>query len=206
MMRWFLLWVLLVPLDGMAKSAEPAADHGASAEAGTHVKEGEGKEGSVAQVEAEQSRGFSPAELEILGSLETKKTELDRREQALELREKLVDLMEKRLAERVADMSKLKDQLESLTKSLSGKEDGELSQLAQMYAAMKPAAAAVVLNRLDNTIVFDVLKRMPVKKSAKIMEALEPVKTRFISEMMAEPVLVVPNQAPAPVQPPGPAI
>lgn len=147
---------------------------------------------SPTEVEEPQTRGFSPAELEILDNLEVKKTELDRREQALELREKLVDLMEKRLAERVEEMNQLKAQLEGLTKSLSGKEDGELNQLALMYAGMKPAAAAVVLNRLDNTIVFDVLKRMPVKKSAKIMEALDPVKTRVISEMMAEPVLVIP--------------
>lgn len=198
MTRWLLLFVCMAPLAVMAKEAAPAAEHGGG---GAEAADAHGKEGAVAQVEAEQSRGFSPAELEILQSLETKRTELDRREQALELREKLVDLMEKRLAERVDDMTTLKEQLESLTKSLSGKEDGELNQLAQMYAAMKPSAAAVVLNRLDNAIVFDVLKRMPVKKSAKIMEALEPVKTRFISEMMAEPVLVVPGQAPVQAQP-----
>jgi flagellar motility protein MotE (MotC chaperone) len=68
---------------------------------------------------------------------------------------------------------------------LSGKGDKDLTQLAQMYAAMKPAAAAIVLNRLDNSIVHDVLMRMPVKKSGKIMEALDPVKARVVSEMMA---------------------
>ena len=136
-------------------------------------------------------------------SLQEKKTELDRREQALELREKLVDLMEKRLAERVEEMTQLKARLEGLTKDLSGKEEAELNQLAQMYGAMKPTAAALVLNRLDNNIVFDVLKRMPIKKSGKIMESLEPVKARFISEMMAEPKTILTPAAESPKEAPG---
>ncbi|MFZ2587068.1 MAG: hypothetical protein WAZ18_02925 [Alphaproteobacteria bacterium] len=194
-MKFVLALLLMISGYGMAWAETKAPEHGAAAE-GKEVAKGESK-----VEEAETVRGYSPAELEILQSLEKKKLELDRREQALELREKLVDLMEKRLAERVTEMTTLKEQLETLTKNLSGKEDGELAQLAQMYAAMKPAAAAVVLNRLDNAIVFDVLKRMPVKKSGKIMEAIEPVKARVISEMMAEPVLVVPAKPAATPQP-----
>lgn len=137
-------------------------------------------------------RIFSPAELEVLEDLESRKVELDRREQALELREKLVDLMEKRLAEKVTDLNKLKVQLEQLSRGLSGKDEEELALLAQIYGNMKPAAAAQVLNRLDNSIVFDVVKRMPTKKSGKLMEAMEPAKARIISEMMAEKTLVLP--------------
>jgi flagellar motility protein MotE (MotC chaperone) len=103
----------------------------------------------------------------------------------LELREKLVDLMEQRLNGRVAELEALKGELEKLMTSVSGKDDKELVQLAGIYGAMKPAAAATVLNRLDNAIVLDVLMRMPAKKSGKLMEAIDPAKARYLSEMMA---------------------
>jgi flagellar motility protein MotE (MotC chaperone) len=131
-------------------------------------------------------RVFSTTEVQMLTELDTRRVALDRREQALALREKLVDLLEQRLNGRVTELQTLKAELERLLKSLSGKDDGELAQLAGMYGAMKPAVAAGVLNRLDNAIVLDVLTRMPAKKSAKIMESLEPAKARVLSEMLAE--------------------
>ncbi len=131
-------------------------------------------------------KAFSPAEAEILQELEERRIDLDRREQALELREKLADMLEARLAERTGQLEELKGQIEKMISNLSGKDDKELLQLSQMYAAMKPDVAAGVLNRLDNAIVHDVLMRMPVKKSGKTMEALDPAKARVVSEMIAE--------------------
>jgi len=174
------------------------------------AEEGKKHEGKGAQAEAPASptialprneRSFSPAEAEILQELDNRRVELDRREQALELREKLADLLEQRLAARTRDLQELKAKLEGLLQGLSGKDDKDLSQLAQMYGMMKPAAAATVLNRLDNAIVHDVLVRMPAKKSGKILEALDPVKARVVSEMLAArsllpSVSVTPTAAP----------
>lgn len=150
-------------------------------------KEG-GEVSSTLPVEApqlKQGRVFTDTEIQVLLDLEQRRIEMDRRAQALELREKLVDLMEQRLNGRVAELETLKADLEKLMVSVSGKDDKELVQLASIYGNMKPAAAAVVLNRLDNAIVLDVLVRMPAKKSGKLMEALEPAKARYLSEMMA---------------------
>jgi flagellar motility protein MotE (MotC chaperone) len=170
-----------------------AAEHGAPAEgaaaaAATTVSE------SVIKV-GEQSRTFSETEVQVLQELDGRRLELDRREQALELREKLVDLMENKLNTRVGELNTLKAELEKMLGSVSGKDDKELMQLAQMYANMKPGAAAVVLNRLDNPIVLDVLVRMPAKKSGKLLEALDPIKARFLSEMLARqtPVMISPT-------------
>lgn len=132
-----------------------------------------------------QGRVFTDTEIQVLLDLEQRRIEMDRREQALELRERLVDLMEQRLNGRVAELETLKGELEKLMTSMSGKDDKELQQLAGIYGNMKPAAAAVVLDRLDNAIVLDVLVRMPAKKSGKLMEALNPAKARYLSEMMA---------------------
>ncbi|HEX2859346.1 MAG TPA: hypothetical protein VHP58_04015 [Alphaproteobacteria bacterium] len=192
-----------------AWAQDPKADAKAAEKPAAEGKKSEGKEDAKGEAKAEGGHGggvgtapaasvtptvllpnnervFSPAEVSVLTDLDAKKVELERRTQALELREKLADLMERRLAEKTKELQTLKSQIELLMTGLSGKDDKDLNQLSQMYGAMKPAAAAVVLNRLDNRIVHDVLVRMPVKKSGKILEALDPVKARIVSEMMAD--------------------
>jgi flagellar motility protein MotE (MotC chaperone) len=201
--RWGLplaLALVVAPLAHAAEEAKKPAGDKPAAEGKESKKEG-ATTGTVSSsvpttptvLLPNNERVFSPAEVAILTDLEAKRVELERRAQALELREKLADLMERRLADKTKELQTLKAQIEHLMTGLSGKGDKELTQLAQMYAAMKPAAAAVVLNRLDNSIVHDVLMRMPVKKSGKIMEALDPVKARVVSEMMASNPIVGDN-------------
>lgn len=173
------LLLMLLVAGGLAASALAAE---------AEKPEGEGEVSSTLPAEVpqlRQGRVFTDTEVQLLLELDQQRVELERRAQALELREKLVDLMEQRLNGRVGELQQLKADLEKLLTSVSGKDSKELDQLAAIYGAMKPAAAAVVLNRLDNTIVLDIFTRMPPKKSGKLMEAIDPAKARFISQMMA---------------------
>lgn len=182
-MKGWLVVLMLMPLAAMA--AEGEAPGGAEAPSSTVPAE-------VPQVQGNGTRVFSDSEVQVLMDLEQKRIELERRAEALELREKLVDLMEQRLNGRVAELQQLKTDMGKLLDSMSGKDDKELDQLAAIYGAIKPDAAATVLNRLDNGIVVDIINRMPPKRSGKLMEALDPAKARYLSEMMA-------NKTPPPV-------
>lgn len=184
---------LLVVLMAFATSVW-AASHGGGDEKPAEGGHGGGEGGAAGDASStlpteapqlKQGRVFSDTEVQMLLDLDQQRIEMERRAQALELREKLVDLMEQRLNARVGELQQLKAELEKMMTSVSGKDDKELTQLASIYGAMKPAAAAVVLNKLDNAIVMDVLSRMPAKKSGKLMEAIDPAKARFLSEMMA---------------------
>ena len=138
-------------------------------------------------VSLESSRRlFSEAEIKLLQELDIRRIELERREQALRVREKLADLAEAELKDRVEKMNELQKQLTVLLKNLSNKEEAELVQLAKIYEEMRPNNAAIVLNKLDDNIVFDLFKRMNRKDTAKIMEKMDPEKARRISKMLAE--------------------
>tara|TARA_Y100000780_G_scaffold231177_1_gene255653 strand:- start:169250 stop:169822 length:573 start_codon:yes stop_codon:yes gene_type:complete len=138
-------------------------------------------------VSLESSRRlFSEAEIKLLQELDIRRIELERREQALRVREKLADLAEAELKDRVEKMNELQKQLTVLLKNLSNKEEAELVQLAKIYEEMRPNNAAIVLNKLDDNIVFDLFKRMNRKDTAKIMEKMDPIKARRISKMLAE--------------------
>ncbi len=131
-------------------------------------------------------RAFSATEIDLLQELEARRIELDRRAQALDLRERIVDLSEQRLKEKIKTLTQLETDLNKLLDKLSDKEEDELQQLAKIYSAMKPASAAAVLDKLDNAIVYDLFRRMGNKSTAKIMEKMNPAKARVVSEMLAE--------------------
>ena len=133
-----------------------------------------------------KKRDYSDAEIKLLQELEQRRIQLDRQEQALSLRERLSDLAEERLIVKIKSMQALQASLEGLLKNLSGKEEEELRRLAGIYEVMKPASAAEILNRLENSIVFDLFRRMKKKNTAKIMGKMKPAKARVISEMLAE--------------------
>lgn len=182
-MRAWLVALMLVALAVPGWAAGGGGGHGGGGEG-----EGGGEVSSTLPVEdpqLRQGRVYSETEVDVLLDLDQQRIEMERRAQALELREKLVDLMEQRLNARVAELKTLQGELEKLLGNVSGKDDKELDQLAMIYGNMKPLVAAGVLNRLDNLIVLDVITRMPAKKSGKIMEAIDPAKARVLSEMMA---------------------
>lgn len=138
-------------------------------------------------IELESNRRlFTDTEVKLLQKLDVRRLELERREQALRVREKLVDLAEKEISGRVEEMQALQKELTILMGNLSDKEEEELVQLAKIYEEMRASNAAVVLNKLDDTIVFDLFKRMKRKSTAKVMEVMDPVKARKISQMLAE--------------------
>ena len=129
---------------------------------------------------------FSETEVNLLQELDVRRIKLNRREQALRVRERLVTLAEQEIEPRIERLVDLQNALNSLMETLSQKEEGELMQLAKIYEEMRAGNAAVVLNKIDDKIVFDLFKRMGRKETAKIMGSMEPVKARRVSQMLAE--------------------
>lgn len=129
---------------------------------------------------------FTETEVQLLQELDVRRIELDRREQALRVRERLVGLAEQEVETRLDKMVNLQEELNALMESLSQKEEGELMQLAKIYEEMRAGNAAVVLDKIDDKIVFDLFKRMDRKSTAKIMGSMSPAKARRVSQMLAE--------------------
>lgn len=136
--------------------------------------------------DGDMGRYVSPEHLSLLQELDRKRVELERQEQALEVREKLVEISEVKLQEKIDHLEKVQTNVQQLLKNLSDKEEDELMSLTSIYEKMKPASAAVVIDQMDNRIVFDIFKRMKKNNTAKIMEKMNPKKARIISEMLAE--------------------
>lgn len=133
---------------------------------------------------------FSENEIMLLQHLEAKRIEIERKAQVLMVREKLIDLSELKLQEKIKKLEKLEVEIKKLLEEVSKKEEKRLQDLSIVYAEMKPALAAERLNILDEITVYSILKRMNFKKSAKVLEKMKVEKVKIISKMLAEKTLL----------------
>lgn len=126
-----------------------------------------------------------------------------RRKRGLDLREQAAKAASARLA---ADVEARKKQDEAQQQFAGGPSgmpgsgpnpaDSQFDELARIYQAMKPKAAAVVFEQLDMEVQMKVAQRMRERSTAMIMAAMTPKGAATLSMAMARR-----NAAHPPVQP-----
>jgi flagellar motility protein MotE (MotC chaperone) len=161
------------PVAAAAKpSASPAAPGGAS----------------VTPVAAPppQDPPVSDSERALLLDLRHRSAELDAREAALNSRAGVLSAAEKRLAERVNELSALQAKLEALEKVRHDRDDANWAGLTKLYEAMKPRDAATIFNDLDMSVLLQVVDRMKEAKAALVLAAMQPERARLVTAQLAQ--------------------
>ena len=98
----------------------------------------------------------------MLQNLAVRRTELDRRENALRLQIAALAAVEMRIAAKLADMSKIKAEIEALLKRPDDDEEAKLRSLVKIYENMKPKSAARIFQKLDMKVLLE--KLMPLSQ------------------------------------------
>lgn len=132
-----------------------------------------------------QSAPVSDAELALLQNLRARKAELDRRETALSEREAVLSAAERKLAERVDELTGLQTRLQQLEADRKAHDEANWAGLVKLYEAMKPRDAANIFNDLDMTVLLQVLDRMKEIKAAPILAAMRPERARQATQQLA---------------------
>ena len=125
-------------------------------------------------------------EIAVLQKLTARREELDRREHEIELRENLLAAAEKRLDGKLAELKNLQGTVSGLLKKHDAEEETKLAQLVKMYEIMKPKEAAVIFEKLDMTVLLDVVERMREQKSGPIIAKMDPAKAEQLTMALAE--------------------
>ncbi|HVJ03280.1 MAG TPA: hypothetical protein VM662_13940 [Sphingomonas sp.] len=127
-----------------------------------------------------------------------------RRQRALDLREQAAKAAEARLQ---ADMQARQQQAAAPTPAPGAgpaePPEAQFDELARIYQAMKPKAAAVVFEQLDMEVQMKVAQRMRERSTAMILAAMTPKGAAALSMALARksargPAPVVAAAAPAP--------
>lgn len=125
-------------------------------------------------------------EVKILQSLATRRFEIERREKAVNEKEKLIKVMEKRVQEKVTELQSLQDTLKDLVAVREKQQSDELKGLVKIYELMKPEKAAEILSGLGAETLLDLLSGMKDNKLAPILANMNPNIAQQITMALAE--------------------
>ncbi|HEY9011528.1 MAG TPA: hypothetical protein VIN06_10950, partial [Devosia sp.] len=176
----------------LGESAEEGGDHGAaSAEGGAAagpaavVPEGcVSPSGDALPVVRDAQGNLVPyssggtAEEALLERLGQRRTELDAREQELDMRMALVKAAEKRINERTAVLQQLEARIDALVDQTQEAEKEQFKGIIAMYETMKPKEAASIFDELDLNTLLRVARAMNPRKMSPIMAKMNPTKAK----------------------------
>ena len=137
--------------------------------------------------------GFTPAEVGILQDLSQRSAELDKRSDALDHRQLLLQALESQVDTKIAKLQALQADLKVLADQVDQNEQQRLTSLVHIYETMKPDDAAQILQQMDMPVLLQLLSRMKDRNAAPILAAMDPEKARSITTALAAKGTVPPD-------------
>ena len=128
----------------------------------------------------------SDEERQLLQDLRARKQDLDGRENSVAIREAALSAAERRLSDRVQEMQALQDKLQTMQDADNKKSDASWDGLVAVYEAMKPDAAATILNTLEMPVLLQIFNRMKDRKAAVILSSMDPDRARLVTVELAK--------------------
>ena len=125
------------------------------------------------------------AELEVLQNLSARRRVLEKRAKELDLRENLLQVAERRVDVKVAELRRIQSIVNSLLKRHDKETEAQMKSVVKIYENMKPKNAARIFEQLDMTVLLDVVERMREVKMAPIMASMSPVKAKSVTMALA---------------------
>ncbi len=154
-----------------------------------------------------KSAGLSPAELQVLQSLGTRRGQIDQREKDLDVQTQLLLAAEAKLDAKLKTMAELKAQIELLMGQADAKTQAEVDHLTIVYSKMKPVDAAPLMATLDDKVRIPLAAQLEMTKPALLAQILSKMAAsdaKHLTELLARRFAPVQQLAQAAAAPPAP--
>jgi flagellar motility protein MotE (MotC chaperone) len=138
--------------------------------------------------ELAKEAGLSPAELQVLQSLGTRRGQLDQRETDLDTQIQLIAAAETKLDQRIAQMNGLKGDIQGLLNQADQQQQTETDRLIRVYEAMKPKDAAARITLMDDSVRLPMAAKMKERALAAILAQMPADDAKALTEKLANRV------------------
>ncbi|MES2340423.1 MAG: hypothetical protein V4597_01995 [Pseudomonadota bacterium] len=135
--------------------------------------------------ELAKEAGLSPAELQILQSLGSRRGQLDQREQDIDVQLALLAAAEAKLDAKVKTLTGLKGDVQSLLSQADGKEQAEVDRLVKVFEGMKAKDAAPRMVLLDDSVRLPIAGKMKERALSAIIAAMPPAEAKRLTESLS---------------------
>lgn len=138
--------------------------------------------GTLVQVEANP---MSPSERALLERLSERRSELEKRQSELDMRDTLLKAAEKRLETKINDLKDAEARIVTATQNKEDAEKERLRNLVTMYENMKAKDAAKIFDRLDIKLATEVAKMIQPRRMSDIMAQMSPESAQKLTVELA---------------------
>ncbi|MBF0169657.1 MAG: hypothetical protein HQK87_00985 [Nitrospinae bacterium] len=125
-------------------------------------------------------------DLEILQDVEKRQKALDAREKELDRKEERLNALSGDLDSQITELKALQAKIEEQIKMRTDLEDEAVTKLAKTYGSMSPTNAAQLIGKLDRRIAVRVLSAIKERNAARILAAMPPDLASDLSERMVK--------------------
>jgi len=143
--------------------------------------------GAAAPVKASSDLGANRPDVRaLLEAVERRQAELEAREREVASKEERLALYEKDVTAKVASLEEIEKRLSARAKAATQAVDAAAESLAKIYGAMKPEAAAPILDRLDDPTVLTIFRRMKEKQVGEILPLMTRDRAIALTQALAD--------------------
>jgi flagellar motility protein MotE (MotC chaperone) len=135
--------------------------------------------------ELAKEAGLSPAELQVLQSLGSRRGQLDQRESDLDTQVQLIAAGEAKLDARIKELNGLKGEIQGLLSQADQQQQAEAGRLIRVYEAMAPKDAAGRLTLMDDAVRLPIAAKMKERSLAAILGKMDPEAAKMLTEKLA---------------------
>ena len=135
--------------------------------------------------ELAKQAGLSPAELQVLQSLGTRRGQLDQRENDLSTQLALMAAAEAKLDAKITALNGLKSQVSGLLTQTNVKEAAEVDRLVKVFEGMKAKDAAPRLVLLDDSVRLPIAAKMKERALSAVIAQMPPLEAKKLTEALA---------------------
>jgi flagellar motility protein MotE (MotC chaperone) len=136
--------------------------------------------------ELAKQAGMSPAELQVLQSLGSRRTQIDARERSLDTQLQLLAAAEAKVDTKLKQLTGLKGDIQGLLGQADAKKEAEMARLVTIYEQMPPAAAAQRMTLLDDSVRLPLASKMNVRKLSAILAQMPAADAKTVTEKLAD--------------------
>jgi flagellar motility protein MotE (MotC chaperone) len=136
--------------------------------------------------ELAKEAGLSPAELQVLQNLGTRRGELDQRQSDIDTQMALLAAAEAKLDAKAKALTGLKADVQGLLTQADGREAAEVDRLVKVFEGMKPKDAAPRMTLLDDAVRLPIAAKMKERSLSAILAQMPPVEAKKLTESLAK--------------------
>ena len=129
---------------------------------------------------------LEPSEMMILYSLSRKRQQLERREKNQEIHEALVLSVEKRISQKIEELSKIRQEIKDIYDKIQEYNDETTKNLVQIFEKMKPKDAAKIFEEMKEEIAVPILGKMKPKNTSNLFAKLTQERAQRYTFLLAE--------------------